>query len=298
MPTPSDPGKNESRGTYAAQYSEKELTRLAIQDRIVTAGMGGVLPEQADPTVFHRVLDVACGTGDWLIEAAQAYPTMLPLVGVDIGQRMIEHALAQAEAHQVNDRVEFRVMDALLILEFPTAYFDLVNLRFGASFLRTWDWPKTLSEMRRVTRPRGVVRVTESDNFYQSNSPALMQLCEMGQCAFFQSGHLFTQESRGVIDHLARLLTQHGCQQVQTKAHAIEYRAGTVEGQAYRENMELIFQTLRPFIQKWGCAAKDYETIYQQALHEMRQPDFLATLNVLTAWGVRGATASKFSSDL
>ncbi len=285
MPTPPDPGKKESRGTYAAQDSEKELTRLAIQDRMVTAGMGGVLPEQADPTIFRRVLDVACGTGDWLIEMAQTYPTMSLLMGVDIGQRMITYARAQAEARQVNDRVEFRVMDALLMLEFPTAFFDLVNLRFGASFLRTWDWPKTLSEMLRITRHGGVVRVTESDNFHQSNSPALRQLCEMGQCAFFKAGHLFAQESTGLIDHLARLLNQQGCKQVQTRTHAIEYRVGTVEGQAYCENLALIFQTLRPFIQKWGCAAKDYEAIYQQALDEMRQPDFLATLNVLTAWG-------------
>ncbi len=285
MPPPLGPRKNENRrGTYAAQDSEKELARLTIQDRLMTTAMGGVLSEQADPSVFHRVLDVGCGTGGWLIEAAQTYPEM-SLVGIDISKHMIEYARTQAEAHHVYDRVKFRVMDALLILEFPAGYFDLVNLRFGVSYLRTWDWPKMLSELLRVARPGRVVRVTECEITPQSNSPALTRLCEMSQCALYRAGHLFTQESTGLIDHLPRLLNQHGCQQVQTKAYALEYRAGTAEGEAFYEDMKLLFQTVRPFIQKWGCASKDYEVIYQQALEEMRQPDFLATINLLTAWG-------------
>ena len=99
----------------------------------------------------------------------------------------------------------------------------------------------------------------------------------MLQCALFRAGHLFKQESTGLIDHLARLLDQYGCEQVQTKAYAMEYRAGTAEGEAYYEDMMLLFQTIRPFIQKWGSAAsKDYDAIYQQALKEMQQPEFYA----------------------
>ena len=107
MPTPFDRRVNDNPSTYIVQdrKNKKELTRLTIQDQMITAAMGGVLPEQADPTVFRRVLDVGCGTGGWIIEAAQTYPTM-SLVGIDISQRMIEYARAQAEAHQVNDRVE------------------------------------------------------------------------------------------------------------------------------------------------------------------------------------------------
>lgn len=286
MPPSLDPQRNENRGTYFVQNrkSEKELTRLAVQDRMFTTAMGGVLSEQSDPTRFRRVLDVGCGPGGWLMETAQTYPTM-SLVGIDISQHMIEYARAQAEAHHLHDRVEFRVMDALLILEFPAAYFDLVNLRAGVSYLRTWDWPKMLSELLRVARPGGVVRLTEGEVGHRSNSPALTRFWEMLLCAFYRAGHLFTQESTGLIDHLARLLKQHGCQQIQTKAYVMEYRPGTVEGQAYYEDMMLGFQTTRPFIQKWGCGAKDYETICQQALEEMRQPDFYVTWNMLTAWG-------------
>jgi ubiquinone/menaquinone biosynthesis C-methylase UbiE len=277
---------NDNPSTYFVQNrrNQKELTRLTIQDRMVTASMGGVLPEQPDPTVFHRVLDVGCGTGGWVIEAAQTYPEM-SLVGIDISQRMIKYARAQTKAHHVDDRVEFHVMDALCPLGFPAAYFDLVNLRFGSSFVRTWDWPTLLTELLRVTRVDGVVRVTDCELSHQDNTPALTQLFKMFQCALYRAGYLFTQGNRGLIDHLARLLDQCGYEQVQTRAYAMEYRAGTTEREALREDAMLLFQTTRPFIEKWGCASENYDAIYQQAVEEMSQPDFHATWNLLTAWG-------------
>src|SRR6202023_551771 len=100
--------------------NKEELSRLQIQDQMITAGMGGVLPEQPDPTIFQRVLDVGCGTGGWLIEMAKTYPSMSLLVGVDVSSKMLEYARTQAAAQQVDDRVHFASMDALLILEFPS----------------------------------------------------------------------------------------------------------------------------------------------------------------------------------
>src|SRR5712691_9385302 len=143
--------RREHPSTYFVQdrSNEEELTRLQLQDQMLTADIGGVLPEQPDPTVFQRVLDVGCGTGGWLIEVARAYPTMCVLVGVDVSERFVEHAQAQAEAQQVSDRVQFRTMDALRMLEFPVNFFDLVNHRLGIGYLRTWDWPKLLKEYRR-----------------------------------------------------------------------------------------------------------------------------------------------------
>ncbi len=137
MSTPMNPRRDHSSTYFVQDRSNKEeLSRLQIQDQMVTTSMGGVLPEQPDPTIFQRVLDVGCGTGGWLIEAAKTYSTMSLLVGVDVSERMIEYAQAQAEAQQVSDRVQFRTMDALRMLEFPTEYFHLVNQRFGASYLR------------------------------------------------------------------------------------------------------------------------------------------------------------------
>src|SRR5579883_3475432 len=172
MSTQENP-RQEHPSTYVVQdrSNEEELIRLSVQDQMLTAGMGGVLPEQPDPTLFKRVLDVGCGTGAWLIEAAKTYPTMSLLIGADVSRRMVEYAISQAEKEGVSERVEFHSMDALRMLEFPSAYFDLVNLRLGVSWLRTWDWPKLLQEFARVTRRGGTVRLTESDAIIESNSP-------------------------------------------------------------------------------------------------------------------------------
>src|SRR5215469_2794042 len=186
MSTPTNP-RPEHPSTYFVQdrSNEEELSRLQTQDQMVTTSMGGVLPEQPNPAIFQRVLDVGCGTGGWLIEAARTYATMSLLVGVDVSGKMVEYARAQAAAQQVSDRVQFATMDALRMLEFPTDYFDLVNQRTGASYLRTWDWPKLLQEFQRVTRPGGVIRVTESALITESSSQGLIRLNQVFIEAFY-----------------------------------------------------------------------------------------------------------------
>src|SRR5689334_17958666 len=107
--------QREQPSTYFVQdrSNQDEMSRLRIQGEMVTAGMGGALPEQSNPAPFQSILDVGCGTGDWLIAAAKTYPGMSRLVGVDISAKMLEYARAQAETQQVAKRVVFQTMDAL-----------------------------------------------------------------------------------------------------------------------------------------------------------------------------------------
>lgn len=286
MPLSPEP-KREQPNTYFVEDrgSQEELNRLLVQDQLYTAGMGGVLPEQPDPTAFQRVLDVGCGTGGWLIELAQTNPTCTLLVGVDASLKFVEYARAQAKAAQVSDRVEFYVMDALRMLEFPNRYFDLVNHRLASSWLRTWDWGKLLQEYQRVCRPGGVVRVTEYEGMVVSNSPALTRFSELSSAALHQAGHFFTPTNEGTAGELARLFSQYGLQEMQTRLCPLEYRAGTSAWQSFFENTRLFSRTISPFLHKWTRVPDDYEAIYQQMLSEMQQPDFVATWSLLTAWG-------------
>lgn len=287
MPTPSELPKRERPSTYFVQdrQSKLELARLTVQDRMITALMGGVLPEQPDPTRFRRVLDVGSGSGSWAIEAAQTYPEMT-LVGIDISHRMVQYACEQATLQHVDNRVKFHTMDALRALEFPDASFDLANLRLGVSFMRTWDWYQLLSELTRVTRAGGVIRLTDNKIVHESNSPAVTRFFEIIRHALYRAGHLFEEESTGLTAHLAEMLVRHSCRQVQTRAFALEFQGGTPNADAYYEDAAHAGQTLRPFIQKWGGLPADYDAVYKQALADIKRSDFHNLWHFLTAWGM------------
>lgn len=294
MATPNQ-GRKGHPSTYFVQNrsSEEELERLQLQDQMLTTSMGGVLPEQTDLTHLRHVLDVGCGTGGWLIEIATTYPEIEALIGVDVSASMVAFARERAREREVSARVEFHVMDALRMLEFPRRYFDLINQRLGMSYLRTWDWPGLLQEYRRVCRPGGVIRVTESAMIVKSTSPALMQLNDLLLTAFQRAGHYFTNERDGVIGQLVPLLKQQGLSNVQAWEHHLDYRAGTSEGEFFAQDIAHAYRTLVPYLRKWTQVPNDYQTIYQQALAEMRQPEFVATWRLLTVWGTNPSSAEK-----
>jgi ubiquinone/menaquinone biosynthesis C-methylase UbiE len=289
MPEHINPRGQDNPSQYVVEdrSSNAEMIRLMIQDNLVTAGMGGPLPEQSDPASLHRVLDIGCGPGGWLLEMAARYPHM-SLVGIDISWRMIEYARDEAQARKLTDGVEFHVMDVLRPLKIPDGSFDLINMRFGASFLQVKDWPGLLSELLRVTRPGGIVRITDS-GMTQSTSSAQTRLGQMVLCALYRSGHSLTAESPGVTHELPRLLSESGCQQVRSKHYVMELVAGTVGAQNFYHDMMYAYQTGKPFLQKMGCVSEDYDALYEQALIEMQQPDFRVTWPLLTVWGTKPA---------
>jgi ubiquinone/menaquinone biosynthesis C-methylase UbiE len=264
-----------------------EMVRLEIHDRMLTTGMGGALPELSDNSRLRRVLDVGCGTGGWLLETAKTYPTIERLVGADISGKMLAYARVQAESLGLDRRVEFRTMDALRMLEFSTSFFDLVNHRAGNSWVRTWEWRKLLLEYQRVTRPSGIIRITEPRVGVESNSPALNKLDKIFLDTFYNSGRLFAPRHDGLTSELVRLMTQYGIQDVQTRVYPLVFRGGEVSGQNFYEDTKRLFRVMLPFFHRWTRVPDDYEEIYQQAVKEMQEPGFVATWPLLTAWGIR-----------
>lgn len=283
--------RREHPNTYLVQdrSNQEEMQRLQIQDRLLNAAMGGLLPEQTSPERFTSVLDVGCGTGGWLIEMAKTYPQMTRLIGVDPSGKMLDFAREQAAAEGVADRVEFHLMDALRMLEFPNGFFDLVNQRLGMSWLRTWDWPKLLQEYLRITRPKGVIRITESDigQIQEDDTSSVAQFYALAIQAFYQAGHFFRPTSDGLTFKLASLLAQHGVHNVQTRAFMVETRADTPEGRLLADNAKYFFRTARPFLQKWIRLPANYDELHQEMLAQMSQPDFITRLGYLTAWGTK-----------
>jgi ubiquinone/menaquinone biosynthesis C-methylase UbiE len=287
-------------GTYFVQdrSNQEELQRLIVQERMFIDGMGGVLPEQPDPTRFRHVLDIGCGPGGWLIETARTYPQITKLYGIDISPTMIQYARQRAEQLQLpTKRVEFMVMDALRMLEFPNEYFDFVNLSLGVSFMRKWDWPKMFDEMRRILKIRGIARFVEWEINVESPSTALSNFYVLIRRAFEHATYLFEETPTGLIDHLPKLLLRYDFRDIQLNKTPVMCRAGTDTGKALLEDFIHGSHTIRPFLHRHSCLPPDYDALCQQAIQDMQQPDFTATLTYHTIWATN-PTARRVGSAM
>lgn len=103
-------------------------------------------------TGFH-VLDVATGTGDAAIRAADLVGRGGRVVAVDISGPMLREAAAKAADRQI----EFLQVDAL-DLPFAEATFDAVLCLFGLMFLP--NQVAALKAFRRMLRPKGALVAT------------------------------------------------------------------------------------------------------------------------------------------
>jgi hypothetical protein len=127
--------------------------------------------------------------------------------------------------------------------------------------------------------------VTEGDVIPENNSPALTRIGDLGVAAFTRSGHLFRSEVGGVRKELPELLNKHKLEHVQLRACALEYCSGTEQWQDLFDDVRRGMRTALPFLRKWIHISDDYEALYQQALAEMQQADFVATWYADTVWG-------------
>jgi ubiquinone/menaquinone biosynthesis C-methylase UbiE len=132
-----------------------DATRARLLERARTSPNEFFEPLSLSPGL--NVLDVGCGTGDFLRLLA---PIVSPgtAVGVDLSETMIAEA-CQRSAENV-DHLSFRI-GSVLDLPFPPASFDRVLAT--QLLLHVPDPRKALMEIKRVLASSGVISVSEID---------------------------------------------------------------------------------------------------------------------------------------
>lgn len=98
---------------------------------------------------FHRILEVAAGTGVVTRSMAAVLPDHVSIVATDLNTPMLDLASSIGTVRPV----EWLQADAMQ-LPFPDGTFDAVVCQFGAMFFS--DKAKAFSEARRVLKPGGV----------------------------------------------------------------------------------------------------------------------------------------------
>jgi ubiquinone/menaquinone biosynthesis C-methylase UbiE len=110
---------------------------------------GAIFLDWLAPPAGARWLDVGCGTG-LFTELIVDTCSPAAVVAIDQAQAQIDHARSKPVARHA----DFRVGDAQE-LAYPDSGFDVVVSALAINFIP--DRPRALSEMRRVTRPGGIV---------------------------------------------------------------------------------------------------------------------------------------------
>jgi SAM-dependent methyltransferase len=162
--------------------------------------------------VRGEVLDVGCGTGSLTFTAAKN-KDVSRIVGIDPSNGFIEYARSLL----ADSRVSFEVGDAQN-LPFPDASFDRCLSSLIVSFIP--DAQKAAREMRRVTRPGGVVATCMWDN---GGGMEGFQVIWDAAIALDAGAKRFREKHlpHGSSDELRRLWTNAGLRDIETGALVI-----------------------------------------------------------------------------
>jgi ubiquinone/menaquinone biosynthesis C-methylase UbiE len=278
----------EYNGYVLDPESPTEMARLISLDRFMTQGMGGPFGGVDNPSSIHKVLDMACGPGGWVLDVAFERPD-IEVTGVDISKIMTDYAAARAKTQRLSN-ASFKIMDITQPLAFADSTFDLVNARFLFSVLLQEQWPVFIAECTRLLRPGGILRLTELMDGGATNSPAKEQLHGFFCQALQQVRHGFSVNGRniGVTIILPRMLRKAGYENVQHFMYAQEVSADTENYAMFYRNSEITYQLAKPlFINTGATNEEEFDQIYKQMLIELGSQEFTGMWHYMTAVGIK-----------
>ncbi len=278
---------NENKNRYVMPTDNAaEMARLIEQGNMATRAMEGLFPEDIDVSTIQRVLDVACGPGEWTQEVAFQHRHM-HVTGIDISATMIQYARATAQVQKLTN-LTYEIADAAQPLHFTDNTFDIVNARAMVSFLHKDSWPSVLREFVRVIRPGGFIVLVEADDPGRSNGMAYETLTQFAMQALLRTEHSFHPLgiNFGITPMLGHFLREAGCQDIQQRSYIADYSAGASDHRAMFENMRVAQKLVQPLLIKLGLATQEQlDELYNQSQTEMLSEDFRALIYILRAWG-------------
>ncbi len=286
MKFPSETTQQE-KGSSISSENAVEMVRLMKLHTLLTTRLGGLLPEQLNLAPMKDILDIGSGPGGWVLDVAHL-SQHFKVTGIDVNTAMVTCARIQAQSQGL-DNAQFYEMDALKPLDFPDSSFDLVNARFIASFVPRLAWPALLQECQRITRPGGILCLTEAEALI-TNSHACEHFSRICTRILKQAGRSFSPDGQHlcITPMLAHFLRTIGYHHIQKQAYAIDCSSGEDAHWDCYKQFEVLPALLQPFLLKMGVLSRsELERLHQQIIFEMLQEEFCGLWFVLTVWGQR-----------
>jgi len=276
--------------TYIFRSSVWETARLSLQHALLESVMSDLIPQGTTLPLLRDVLDLACGSGEWVVQFAEKYPGV-HVVGIDLDEERIEVArqaifTAGSDNNGYPNNAEFLSMDVLKPLQFPDASFDYINGRLLFSFMPKDAWGHVLNECYRVLRPGGIIRLIEAELPY-TTSRAYEQFLSLLAHALHSASKSFSPTGRNsnITAVQKYLLRQAQFQPLSQRASCLNFSKDEPDYERAYQNTIAAFELLQDFLITMEIApAQEIEDTYQQVLVEMKQPQFCGNEFFLTTW--------------
>jgi demethylmenaquinone methyltransferase/2-methoxy-6-polyprenyl-1,4-benzoquinol methylase len=159
----------DNRAHYVLELFARISPRYNLVNDFITAGMHrwwrrrsatlALSLLQWDGAPPLKVIDLCCGTGDYLVLFWRRFGKMAWLVGVDFCHPMLEESQRRARRLGIEQQVRFLRGDVTNLSVLRAKNFHVATLGFGLRNVS--DVRGTLSEARRILQPGGVLVILD-----------------------------------------------------------------------------------------------------------------------------------------
>ncbi|RDB29007.1 Demethylmenaquinone methyltransferase [Hypsizygus marmoreus] len=148
------------KAPYPLSYDRDVLEIESLDNRLAQHLRGSMSFVNFKDGTPERTLDLGCGTGTWILEAAKEWTDChfvgFDLVNIQLPLKMVDESIAQ--------RIEWRHGNFLTTkLPFEDDEFDHVHMQAIAKGVPENKWGVLFEEVNRVLRPGGSVEIIEDD---------------------------------------------------------------------------------------------------------------------------------------
>ena len=280
--------KEHSSQSFSHDLSDGEDigAKLLLQHRYLSELMGGILPPLLEPSWGSRVLEIGWCVGGLAFEMAFRYPS-LRITTIDRNASVAEQTQALVRGLG-NITIFAQDIHHLDDLEFASASFDLILLRFLAGNVTREQLPPLMQSLARISRPRGLLVWTEAE-WPVTTSPACQQLCALVQQALQAAGDAFAPgNSMWVTAHMDRWLSDAGYRIVQSKTYAIDISKGSNGHDAFVRQVWISREQLRAYLLERGTlTAAEFEDVFVVMQQEIHEETFCGMVYLRTLVGVK-----------
>ncbi|KAH9851526.1 hypothetical protein C2E23DRAFT_732734 [Lenzites betulinus] len=151
---------------YPRSY-DRQVVDMDVWDNLWQQQMGGSITMHLFETPPARVLELGCGTGTWVLNAAREWKDSY-FVGLDVVP--LHPDLLQVGSFDLASRITWVQANFLEKLPFPNEEFDYVRLVRVARGVPEDKWDGLLEEITRVMKPGGAFEMWEEDLRFPGNA--------------------------------------------------------------------------------------------------------------------------------